>query len=181
MSLEKSEFKQAVLTEVGVKVEQFLDECEKRVQQAHGAKAALQLQAKNTLLIANAIDKELAEEDLGTIKLVKDWVMKTYHALNSAAQHATNLELQIQGEVAAQKQVHDMLQKQVEFERNKIEEHLKAPIDGILAGKNRPIGVRPISVKSQREVMAAKAKPGPKPKSKAKQQKSEKVEVVANG
>lgn len=174
MTIEKAEIKQATYKEVGVRVEEMLDQTERAGHEAAGARKALLAHLQNLIGIQAATDAELEKSipDAATLKLIKEWLGKTIISTQQFSRHWGNVELQMAGEAAGHKATHDMLQKLITISEGQ-QETLKEAIaqgdvkvaeDGELEavpGAHRPVGVRPMSMMQQRraEETAASATP----------------------
>lgn len=170
MSLvDKLEIKRSVVSEIGAKVEEFLEGAERDAAHAHGAADALKAHAQNLLSVLAAVDQAVGNgvPDLEAAKMVKQWVGKAIVATENAAQYQKNLELSFLGAVAGHKAMHDTLQKLrthiVQKQQQLVEQVETGGVvqdgEGNLEAKpggQRPAGVRPAPpVKQQRQAEAA--------------------------
>lgn len=152
-----------VITKIGVKLEEMLENVEKEQQKAVGARSALLKQVDNLVALSKAADEELEKTipTTETLELVKSWLFKAVQSTKNFADHYINVELACVGEAAGYKATHDLLQKmskQLTTKLDAIKEgissgDLKIDDDGdLVAITKRPSGVRPgPTIKQQRK------------------------------
>lgn len=100
-------------------------------------------------------------DDLETIKLVKHWIMRCFHSIESQSDQVTVNGLQFEGRMIAMNGVLDTLEKKAREHGSKAK-LLKAVESGEETGRVR--GAHPgLSLKAQRQAEAAAEQP-PKPK-----------------
>jgi hypothetical protein len=134
MSIEKSEFKKAVLSDVGADVEDMLESLQAQTAEHRGAKKALRETGLKFAAIAKAIDDELENGKLGEFvgeplkvaEYAKRQVQRCVEALLSASAHEGNLELSSLGAITAAKAVMTRVTKKIELETAKAEALAKA-------------------------------------------------------
>lgn len=168
MSLEKTEFKKAVLNDVGADVDDMLEAAQAQVAEHRGAKKALRETGLKFGAIAKAVDDDLKEgvldleSPLQVAEYAKKQVQRCVEALLSASAHEGNLELSALGAVTATKVIIERVKKKVDAETKKAEALVAAETAGAEATA-RPLGAAPApSVAAMRK--AEEAKPVPKGK-----------------
>jgi hypothetical protein len=109
------------------------------------------------------VDKDIEEGklELPVAAEVKRFIMRAVHALNTAGQNASNLRIAQTGKVQALTQTVSMLSEMVEKEKAKADAMRAAetapPPEN---GRDRPLGVAPVSIK---ELRLAEEAPAPTP------------------
>lgn len=155
MSLLKSELKQQVTTEVGVRVEDALDSAKNELIVLEARKVAFHEGARTIEALMAHVDKDLEEEkfDPPTALLIKRYIERGVHALQNMSQLAQNFMVAQSGRVQGLKQTVDLLKAIVDDEAKKIEQVKAAMAAQTSSGPVglRPDGVRPaLSIKEQR-------------------------------
>lgn len=164
MSVLKSELKQLVTHEVGVRVEDALEGAKKELSVLEGRQTGLVDGAKIVEALLGFVDKDVEEgkTDLPTAEVAKRFILRGVHALNNAAQNAANLRMAQTGKVQALTQTVDMLSEMVEKEKAKAEAireaEAAAPSEN---ARDRVLGVAPVSIKELRLAEEPPAAPAP--------------------
>jgi len=169
MSVLKSELKQLVTQEVGVRVEDALEGAKNDLFVLEGRQAGFFEGAKIAEALLGFVDKDLTEGllELPVATEVKKYVTRCVHALNNAGQNASNLRIEQTGKVKALTQTVSMLSDIVEKEKAKAAAILAAeaapPSEN---ARDRVMGVAPVSIKELRlaeEAVAAPVAAAPEP------------------
>jgi len=153
MSVLKSELKQLVTHEVGVRVEDALEGAKKDLSVMEGRQAGLSDGAKIVEALLEFVNKDTDEGklDLPTAGTVKQFLMRGVHGLNNAAQNASNLRIAQTGKVQALTQTVAMLQEMIDKEKAKAAAIVAAeaapPSEN---ARDRVMGVAPVSIKELR-------------------------------
>jgi hypothetical protein len=153
MSVLKSELKQLVTQEVGVRVEDALEGAKNDLFVLEGRQAGFFEGAKIAEALLGFVDKDLTEGllELPVATEVKKYVTRCVHALNNAGQNASNLRIEQNGKVKALTQTVSMLSDIVEKEKAKAAAILAAeaapPSEN---ARDRVMGVAPVSLKELR-------------------------------
>lgn len=167
---EESRISVSLISKVGCKIEEMIENAEHSKWRAVGAREALLKHVDNLIAFAKAVDDELQKSipDIETAELIKSWLFKAITATKNFADHYVNVELGIIGEISGHKTTHDLLQKLMkeiqEKERNLRESLKKGDIiedesGNLIAkpGRRRPVGVHP--GKSIKKIRLEKEKP----------------------
>lgn len=166
MSVLKSELKQLVTQEVGVRVEDALEGAKNDLFVLEGRQAGFFEGAKIAEALLGFVDKDLTEGllELPVAAEVKKYVTRCVHALNNAGQNASNLRIEQSGKVKALTQTVSMLSDIVEKEKAKAAAILAAeaapPPEN---ARDRVMGVAPVSIKELRLAEEAVTAPAPAP------------------
>jgi hypothetical protein len=153
MSVLKSELKQLVAHEVGVRVEDALEGTKRDLAVMEGRQAGLSEGAQTIEALLGFVDKDLdaGTLDIPTAEAVKRFITRGVHALNNAAQNAANLRIAQTGKVQALTQTVGMLQDMIDKEKAKAEAMIAAqaapPPEH---SRDRAPGVAPVSIKELR-------------------------------
>lgn len=153
MSVLKSELKQLVTHEVGVRVEDALEAAKKDLSLLEGRQGAFADGAKALEGLLGSVDKDIAEEkyDEAVGEHVKRYITRSVHALNNLAANASNLRIAQTGKVQGLAQTITLLQNMMEAE--------KAKAAAVVAAESQPpsenprerdMGTRPASIKELR-------------------------------
>lgn len=121
MSVLKSELKQMVAHEVGVRVEDALDAAKRDLSALEGRQGAFADGSKACEAMLAAVDKDIEDGkyDLAAAEHVKRYVLRCGHALNNLAMNASNLRIAQTGKVQAFQHTVSLLQNMVEVEKAK--------------------------------------------------------------
>jgi len=163
MSVLKSELKQLVTNEVGVRVEDALEAAKKELSLLEGRQAGLSEGAKIVEALLGFIDKDVEEGkiDLPTAEVAKRFVLRGVHALNNSAQNAGNLRIAQTGKVQGFAQTVELLKDIVDKERAKVEAiRLAESSPPAENARDRVSGTAPVSIK---ELRLAEDLPPPAP------------------
>lgn len=159
MSVLKSELKQLVTYEVGVKVEDALESARTELALLEGRQTGFSDGAKVVESLLGYADKDLADGklDATTLELVKRYLLRGVHALNNAAHNASNLRIAQTGKIQGFEQTVTLLRDLVASEKEKVAAVLAAATQPVAENSHdRPVGVAPASLK---EVRLAEAPP----------------------
>jgi len=166
MSVLKSELKQLVTQEVGVRVEDALEGAKNDLFVLEGRQAGFFEGAKVAEALLGFVDKDLNEGvlELAVAAEVKKYVLRCVHALNNAGQNASNLRIEQNGKVKALTQTVSMLSEMIEKEKSKAAAILAAeavaPTDN---ARDRVSGTAPVSIKELRLAEDASGEPAEPP------------------
>ena len=159
--MDKSEFKAAVVNELGVKIEDMAEAAKLDVARNEGAKEALLVASKKVLDLAAHVDKDLDEgllseagEPLVVAQLIKKYLTRAATVLESGSVSAENHKLIAQGRLQALELVVGNLGKirDAELEKSKQRQALDAGEEVI----GRPVGTHPgMTIKQQRQLESA--------------------------
>jgi hypothetical protein len=145
LSIEKSELKQLVCQEIGVKLDDLLEGVEKTKLLQEGGKLALRQLSSALQGLAALADKELTDgvlDDLKTLEHVKRYITRAATASENMARHYENLEIAAGGGSSlAQKAVRVV--KQLHDEEANKAAQLRAMISQEELITRRPLGARP--------------------------------------
>jgi hypothetical protein len=121
MSVLKSEMKQMVTHEVGVRVEDALEAAKKELSLLEGRQSAFADGAKSLEALLGLVDKDIEETkyDAAVGEHVKRYILRSVHALNNLAANAANLRIAQTGKVQAYTQTISLLQNMIEAEKAK--------------------------------------------------------------
>jgi hypothetical protein len=164
MSVLKSEMKQLVTHEVGVRVEDALEGAKRDLAVLEGRQGAFADGAKAAEALLGSVDKDIDEEkyDPATGEHVKRYVLRCAHALANLSANAANLRIAQTGKVQGFQHTVSLLQNMIEAEKAKVAaavatESLPPPENP----RDREAGTRPVSIKELRlaEEAAPKALP----------------------
>jgi len=175
MNPAKSELKMSVLSDVGVRMDDKLDEAHRRVATHGGAKQALRVLSKGIAGLAELVDKalddgDIPDEPLKVAEFAKKMIERASIMAATAGQHQENLEITASGAVQAYDDVVKMLKKDVDSEVAKAMSFREAVESGEIViedgvgpvsqnGRSRPTGVKPgMSISQQRKAEAAAEK-----------------------
>lgn len=165
----KAEMKMGVLHDVGVRMDDKLDEANRRLYAHGGAKQALRIVAKNISALAELVKKDMDNEDLPVEQLkvaeyVNKMISRACEMCIGAAQHQENLEITAQGAVQAYEEVVAALKKDIDQEETKLKNYQEAmaeaevDVEGVVSApdaRSRPAGMRPgMSIAAQRKAEA---------------------------
>jgi len=153
MSVLKAELKQLVTTEVGVRVEDALEEAKRGLAIFEGRQIAMMDGAKSVEALIGVVDEELKSEkfDLEAAAHIKRYLTRSSTALQNLAQQAANLRMAQSGKIQGFEQTVALLKNMVDAERTKVEalrEAEAAPPPQSPA--ERVLGARPMSIKEMR-------------------------------
>lgn len=97
----KSEIKAAAAHDIGVRVDDLLEEAQREAYRASGAQAALLDAAKMIQKLHAYVDEDVEKGvcDLVAAKLAKTYVTRAITAVESMSQRANNIQLAAQGRV----------------------------------------------------------------------------------
>jgi hypothetical protein len=106
-SAEKSEIKAAAAHDIGVRVDDLLEEAQREAYRASGAQAALLDAAKMIQKLHEHVDKDVSDGayDLVAAKWAKVYVTRAMAAVESMSQRANNIQLAAQGRVQGLQEV----------------------------------------------------------------------------
>ncbi len=153
MSVLKSELKQLVTHEVGVRVEDALEAAKKEQATLEGKQSGFLDGAKAVEALLTLVDKDLTEEkvDLPTAEAIKRWLLRAFTALQNLSQQASNLKVIQMGKVQGFEHTVKLLQNMIEQEKQKAAQLVAAqeapPPEN---PRERPVGVAPVSIKALR-------------------------------
>lgn len=171
MGIEKSELKKLTIHDIGCRVDDMLEACNKEREQLIGGKSAAEQVAKLIDSLNSHADKDLesgAIPDLETLSLVKKYIGRAFFAAKGLADNLANREVMSAGKQDLASKVIDMLSNMQDQESQKIKSLLEAEEDD----SRRPTGRRPDSSVAARrkaeESKADKKKPSPKKTKKTK-------------
>jgi hypothetical protein len=166
----KSELKQLVTHEIGVRVDDQLEAAKREQAVLEGRQAAFLEGAKTAEMLLGYVDKDIDEEkmDLPTAEHVKRFLVRTSHALNNLAAQASNFRIAQTGKVQGLEQTVTLLKGMIDAEKVKAEALVTAAAAPPAATpRERPVGAAPVSIKAQRlaeEAPTPKKKGGRKPR-----------------
>jgi hypothetical protein len=153
MSVLKSEIKQLVTHEVGVRVEDALEASKKELSVLEGRQTAFADGAKALEALLVAVDKDIEEAkyDAAVGAHVKRYVLRSVHALNNLSANAANLRIAQTGKVQAFGHTISLLQNMIEAEKSKAAAVIAA--ENLPPSENprdRELGTRPENIKELR-------------------------------
>jgi hypothetical protein len=149
----KSELKQLVTHEIGVRVEDSLESAKRDLHALEGRVTAFTDGAKTVEAMLAHVDKDIEEGkmDLPTAEHAKRYLVRSVNALTNLAQQAVNYRIAQAGKVAGIEGTMVMLKNMIDSEKTKVEALLAAasapPVEN---PRDRPVGVAPVSIKAQR-------------------------------
>jgi len=162
MSVLKSELKQLVITEVGVRVEDALEAAKADVRLLEGRQSAFTDGAKAAEALLTIVDQDLAADlfDIPTAAHIKKYVGRCVFALQNLTQQAANQRIAQTGKVQGLQHTVDLLKNIIDAEKAKVEaitvSESSPPPE---TPKERVEGTRPLSLKEQRLAEEAAAAP----------------------
>jgi len=153
MSVLKAELKQLVTTEVGVRVEDALEEAKRGLAIFEGRHLAMADGAKVVESLAAVVDEEVqsGKFDLDVAGHIKRYLSRASNGLQNLAQQAANLRMSQAGKIQGFEQTVALLKNMVEAERTKADalraaEVAPAPQSPV----ERVLGSHPMSIKELR-------------------------------
>lgn len=165
--MDKSEFKAAVISELGVKVEDMAEAAKLDVAKHEGAKEALVLAVRKLSELLQHVDKDLDEgllaeagEPLIVAKFIKKYLTRAAAVLESGVVSSENQRLVSQGRHQALQTVVTNMSKvrDQELEKGKQRQALAEGEET----RGRPVGAHPgLSIKEQRQLEEAPTEPAP--------------------
>jgi hypothetical protein len=165
--VDKSEFKAAVVSELGVKVEDMAEAAKLDVARNEGAKEALLIASKKVMELTVHVDKDLDEglfseagEPLVVARLIKKYLSRAATVLESGSVSAENHCLIAQGRLQALQLVVTNMGKIRDAELEKSKQRQALDVGEVATG--RPVGTHPgLAIKEQRQLETASTKPVP--------------------
>ena len=117
-SILKTELKQLVTHEIGVRVEDSFEEAKRGLAIFEGRQIAMLDGAKAVEQLLSLVDADVTEGkmDLPMAEIVKRYVSRAANALHTLAQQAANLRMAQTGKVTGIEQTMNLLKKMVEAE-----------------------------------------------------------------
>ena len=184
MNLGKSEVKQAVLKDVGIKLDDNKAHCEKALEQNIGAKSALAQMAKDLEQLLVLASKDLDDgilPDLEQLTLVKLWIGRAINATANKARYMELQEVTMRGRLDQAARSLEMVEKLFLEEANRyqavVEALEKDESDPESEPSVRAVGTAPQqSIAAQRKAEEAAAKEAEKPAKPAKKPRKAKTE-----
>lgn len=157
MTILKSELKQLITHEIGLRVDDALESAKKDVSSLEGKQAAFLESAKAVEALTASVDKDVGEEKYGieTAEVVKRYIMRGFHALQNLSAQASQLRIAQSGKVQGFEHTVKLLSNIIEQEKAKLAALKAAELGPPLEPRDRPAGVRPVSIKEQRLAEAA--------------------------
>lgn len=159
MSVLKSELKQLVTHEVGVKIDDVLEAARRDYVMLEGRQTAFQDGSKAPEALMVSVDKDVEEGkyDLKTAEIVKRYLSRCSNALQNLSVQAANMRIAQGGKVQGFEQTIAVLKAILDAEKSKVE-----AVNGVagvedLNPRDRPVGVAPVSLKEQRLAEASDA------------------------
>jgi hypothetical protein len=157
VSVLKSELKQLVTHEIGVRVDDALEGAKREQHALEGRQVAFAEGAKAVEVLLAHVDKDVTEEkyDLATADLIKKYVVRSIQVLQGLAAQGTNLMLAQAGKVQAFAHTVTLLNGMLAAEKANAEK-MRAAISAASASPPLESGEapteppRPISIKAQR-------------------------------
>jgi hypothetical protein len=161
MSVYKSELKQMVTHEVGVRVEDALEGARKELSVLEGRQTGLAEGAKIVEALLGFVDKDVEEGkmDLPTAEVTKRFILRGVHALTNASQNAANLRIAQTGKVQAFTHTVDMISEMASKEKARSEALRAAEAAPPENARDRVIGGAPPA--GIKELRLAEAPPPP--------------------
>ena len=165
----------SVLNDVGVRMDDKLDDAHRRLAAHGGAKLALRSLSKGISGLAEQVKKDmdsgdLPDDPLKVAEYVNRMIERAAVMAASAAQHQENLEITATGSVQAFEEVVKLIKKDVDAEAEKMRRLAEAIQSGEIiieddvgpvsqSDMGRPTGVKPgMSIAQQRKAEEAAAK-----------------------
>lgn len=145
MSVLKSEVKIATTQEIGVRMDDLLDEAQGEVHRAMGGQSALMEAVKQVQLLHGHVDKDIDESkyDLDVGSKIKLYVTRAVTILESMSQQLSNVQFTKRGKVEALQRVVHQIKSIQDAEKTKLESLQTVPPENQLANKERVIGQHP--------------------------------------
>lgn len=174
MSVLKSELKQLVTNEVGVRVEDALEAAKKDLSVLEGRQTAFADGSKTLEALLVSVDKDIEEEKYDAVvgEHVKRYVLRCIHAMSNLAANAANLRIAQTGKVQGFAQTITLLQNMMDAEKAKAAalvaaesapppEHARERVEG-----TRPASVKELRLAEEAQTPAAppKRRGGRKPR-----------------
>jgi hypothetical protein len=156
MSLLKSELKQLVTTEIGVRVEDALELAKRDLTALEARKAAFQEGSNAVEALMAAVDRDVDEAkfDPPTSLIVKRYLERSVNALRNMSLHSQNQMIAQAGKVQGLQQTVSLLQAIIDDEKKKAEQMraaVAAQVTSSPALAQSSVDVRPPpSIKEQR-------------------------------
>jgi hypothetical protein len=171
--VDKSEFKAAVISELGVKVEDMAEAAKLDVAKNEGAKEALILAVRKLSELTQHVDKDLDEgllseagEPLLVAGLIKKYLVRAAAVIESGVVSSENHRLLAQGRQQALQTVVTNMSKVRDQELEKGRQRQALDVGEEVRG--RPVGAHPgLTIKEQRKLETAPTEPAPAPVIKA--------------
>jgi hypothetical protein len=168
MSVLKSEMKQMVTHEVGIRVEDALEASKKELSLLEGRQGAFADGAKALEALLGSVDKDIEETkyDAAVGEHVKRYIVRCVHALNNLSANAANLRIAQTGKIQAYTQTISLLQNMIEAEKAKAAAVVAAAsLPPSENPRERELGTRPENIKELRlaEETAPVASPAVEP------------------
>lgn len=178
MSVLKSELKQLVTHEIGVRVEDAKEAAQKELHALEGKQAAFLEGSKAVEALMVGIDKDVSEEKYGleVAEVAKRYMTRAVNALQNLSMQASQLRVAQSGKVQGFEHTVKLLSNLIEQEKAKAAALQTVPEAAPPGDRDRPAGLRPVSIKAQRLAEEAAAKetsaPPPPPPEKAPEQEA---------
>lgn len=162
MSVLKSELKQLVTHEVGVRVEDALEAAKRDLSVLEGRQGAFADGSRALEALLVSVDKDIEEEkyDAGVGEHVKRYVLRCVHAMGNLATNAANLRIAQTGKVQGFAQTIALLQNMMDAEKAKAAAIVAAEsLPPPEYARERVEGTRPASIKELRLAEESAAPP----------------------
>lgn len=164
MSVLKSELKQMITHEIGVRVEDAMDAAKTELAVLEGRQAAFLDGSKAVEALMGAVDKDVETEKYGleVAEVAKRYLSRAVNALQNLSVQASQFRIAQTGKVQGFDHTVKLLANIVASEKAKIAELQAqgAAAEGSTESapenlRDRPVGLRSVSIKAQRQAEAA--------------------------
>lgn len=153
MSILKSELKQLVTHEVGVRVDDALEAAKRELAVTEGRHSGFMEGAKAVEALQATVDADVEAEkyDLVVSEQVKRYLTRAVHALQNLAQQSVHFKMAQTGKIQGFEHTITLLKGIIDEEKAKATQFAQAVAAGRVDGdEDRPLNVRMTSLKSER-------------------------------